>query len=561
MNTPLAVRLRRLTSTPVRWEANRQVRHWRQDVRDTRRTQAAVLARILAQADGTAFAADAGLDGARTVDDLRACLPIAGYDRADPYIERVAHGEVDALFPAGTRVHMFAMTSGTTGRAKYIPVTDRVLLDYRAGWHIWGAQALNDHLDAFGAKILQVSSRVDEEVAPCGLPAGALSGLTARSQRRLIRRLYVSPPECAYACDTASKYYLVCRLGLQCNRVMPITANPSTLLGLARTLDRRKDDLLRDLADGTLTDDVGLEGNARRAIQRCLRAAPCRARRLAHLAEQRGHLYPKDAWEVPLIGTWKGGTLSLYLRDMPHYWGDGPIRDIGLVASEGRFSIPVSSDGSAGVLEATSTFYEFVPASEIHNEHPSALLAHEVEPGERYVLVVTTAGGLFRYNMGDVVHVTARAAEAPLIEFLNKGEHIANLTGEKVTEHHVTTAVNQVAAAFGLSLAGYCLCPTWDLVPYYTLLVETDDVPAETAPRVATAVDAALAHLNMEYETKRDSGRLRPIRVKTLPSGTWEAYDRDMIARRNGRVEQYKHKFLEPEIDFEQRFEVLAEYV
>ena len=560
MRTPLAVRMRRLLSTPVRWEANRQVRHWRRDVRDARRIQETLLARILAQAAGTAFGRDAGLDGARTVDDLRACLPIAGYERAAPYIERVAHGEVEALFPAGTRVHMFAMTSGTTGRAKYIPVTDTVLADYRAGWHIWGAQALDDHLDAFGAKILQISGRVDEEVMPCGLPAGAISGLAARSQRRLIQRLYVSPPACAYAGDTASKYYLVCRLGLQCNRVMPLTANPSTLLGLARTLDRRKENLLRDLSDGTLADDVQIAGEPRCCIERHLRACPDRARRFDRLVEETGRLYPRDVWEVPLIGTWKGGTLSLYLRDMPRYWGEAPTRDIGLIASEGRFSIPVETDGSAGILETTGTFYEFVPEAEIQDAHPTALLAHEVEPGERYFLVVTTVSGLFRYDMGDLVQVTGRVGEAPVIEFLNKGEHVANLTGEKITEYQVIAAVNQAVAERSLSLTGYCLCPTWDEVPYYSLLVETDDVPPETAPDVAAAVDSALARRNMEYEAKRDSGRLRPVRVKTLCPGTWEAYDREMIARRNGRVEQYKHKFLETEVDFEQRFEILAEY-
>jgi len=560
MSTPLAIRLRRLASTPVRWEANRQVRRWRQDAREARRSQSAVLARLLAQAARTDFGRDAGLDGARTVADLRRCLPIAGYDRAAPYVERVARGEVQALFPAGTRVHMFAMTSGTTGRAKYIPVTDRVLEDYRAGWHIWGAQALADHLDAFGARILQISSRVDEEITPSGLPAGAISGLAAQGQRRLIRRLYVSPSACAHARDTASKYYLVCRLGLQCDRVMPITANPSTLLGLARAMDRRKEDLLRDLSDGTLADDVAIAGEARRAIERRLRACPDRARRLDRLAEANGRLYPRHVWEVPLIGTWKGGTLSLYLREMPRYWGKAPTRDIGLIASEGRFSVPVQTAGSTGVLETTATFYEFVPEDEIHNGHPTALLAHEVEPGERYFLIVTTAGGLFRYHMGDLVQVTGRFGEAPLIAFLNKGEHVANLTGEKITEHHVIAAVNQSVAERGLSLAGYCLCPTWDDVPYYSLLVEADDVPAETAPEVAAAVDAALACRNMEYEAKRGSGRLRPVRVKTLPPGTWEAYDREMVARRNGRVEQYKHKFLEPEVDFERRFRILAEY-
>jgi len=560
MKTPLAIRLRRLLWTPVRWEANRQVRRWRKAVQKTRQTQAALLARLLADAARTDFGRDAGLDGARTVADLRACLPIAGYQRMAPYVERVARGNVGALFPAGTRVRMFAMTSGTTGRAKYIPVTDTVLKNYREGWHIWGALAMNDHLDAFGARILQISSRLDEEITPCGLPAGAISGLAAQGQRRLVRRLYVSPPVCSHTSDTASKYYLVCRLGLQCDRVMPITANPSTLLGLARMMDRRKEDLLRDLADGTLADDVAIEGEDRRTVQRRLRACPDRARRFDRLASQAGRLYPRDVWEVPLIGTWKGGTLGLYLRDMPRYWGDGPIRDIGLIASEGRFSIPVQTDGSAGVLETTATFHEFVPEAEIHNAHPTALLAHEVEPGERYFLVVTTAGGLFRYNMGDLVQVTGRLGEAPLIEFLNKGEHVANLTGEKITEHHVIAAVNQALADRGLSLSGYCLCPTWDDVPYYSLLVEQDDVPAEMAPEIASAVDSALASLNVEYETKRDSGRLRPIRIKTLPPGTWERYDRETVENHRGRIEQYKHKFLEPEVDFERRFTILGEY-
>jgi hypothetical protein len=561
MRTALAARAQRLLAVPVLWEANRQVRRWRRDVRDTRRVQEAVLARVLADTARTHFGRDAGLDGARTVADLRTCLPIAGYERIAPYVDRVTCGEVEALFPAGTRIHMFAKTSGTTGRAKYIPVTDTVLRDYRAGWHIWGAQALNDHVEAFGAKILQISSRLDEEVTPSGLPAGAISGLAARSQRRVVRRQYVTPPACAYACDTAAKYYIICRLGLQCDRVMPITANPSTLLGLARTLDRRREDLLRDLTDGTLADDVRLDDPHRRCIERRLRACPDRARRFARLAEANGRLYPKDVWEVPLIGTWKGGTLSLYLREMPRYWGEAPTRDIGLVASEGRFSVPVETNGSAGILETTGTFYEFVPEAETHNAHPTALLAHEVEPGERYFLVVTTVGGLLRYNMGDVVRVTGRVGETPLIEFLSKGEHVANLTGEKVTEHHVIAAVNEVVAERGLTPSGYCLSPAWDEVPYYSLLVEADDVPAETAPEVAAAVDSALARLNMEYEAKRVSGRLAPVRVKTVPAGTWEAYDREMVARRHGRVEQYKHKFLEPEIDFEQRFEVLAEYV
>src|SRR4051812_23875309 len=63
----------------------------------------------------------------RTPADYRRRVPIRGYDALEPYIERVRQGDVDALFGAGTKVHMFAMTSGTTNRPKTIPVTDQSL--------------------------------------------------------------------------------------------------------------------------------------------------------------------------------------------------------------------------------------------------------------------------------------------------------------------------------------------------------------------------------------------------------------------------------------------------
>jgi hypothetical protein len=560
MKTTVGMRLRRLMWTPVRVEANFHVRLWRRALDRVAEVQARLLERILARAAESDFGRDHGLAGARTIADLRRAMPIAGYERARPYVERVKRGETTALFPPGTRIHMFAMTSGTTGAPKYIPVTDAILKSYREGWHVWGVNALNDHLDAFGARILQIASRMDEEMTPSGIPAGAMSGFTAGAQRGVIRRMYVMPPEASYAGDAATKYYLACRLGLQDRRVMPVTANPSTLLGLAREMDRRKEELVRNLADGTLAPDLSLDAGRRRRIVERLRPMPERARQLDAAAQRCGHLYPRDAWELPLVGAWKGGTLSLYLREMPAYWGEAPIRDIGLIASEGRFSIPLRTQGSAGVLEVTGTFFEFVPETEMDGAHPTALLSHEVEIGRQYFIILTTAGGLYRYDIGDLVRVVGRIGQAPIIEFLNKGQHIANLTGEKVTEFQATSAVNGCVARLGLAVRNYCLAPTWADVPYYSLLVEESDVPADRAGAFACAVDLALRGLNMEYEAKRKSGRLLALRVKTVPVGTWHTYDQEQIAAHGGRVEQHKHKFLASEVDFERRFAVLASY-
>ena len=241
---------------------------------------------------------------------------------------------------------------------------------------------------------------------------------------------------------------------------------------------------------------------------------------------------------------------------MPLYWGPAPVRDIGLVASEGRFSIPLQTDGSAGVLEVAGNFYEFVPESEIESPEPTALLAHEVEVGRRYFLILTTPGGLVRYHISDLVQVVGRLGPTPLIEFLNKGEHVSNLTGEKITEFQVTSAINAALDRLDLPVRNYCLAPTWDRVPYYSLLVEDCDVPAQRAPHLAAAVDKALRERNIEYESKRASGRLRGIRVKTIPAGSWRTFDAQAVAVRGGRVEQYKHKFLVNKVDFERRFDV-----
>lgn len=554
VGTPLAIRMRRVLWTPLRLEACRHVACWNRAVQRGPEIQSRVLRRIFEIVEGSDFARDHGLDRVRTLDDLRRAMPIAGYERAEPYIQRVREGDLSALFGPDTPVHMFALTSGTTGTPKYIPVTDALLKAYREGWHVWGVHALNDHYDAFGAKLLQLASRMDEESTPSGVPAGAMSGLTAQAQRRSIRWLYIMPPESAYSGTTATKYYLACRLGLQVRRLMPLTANPSTLLGLARTMDEAKDDLLRDLSDGTLRTDLALDREHRARIERALKAMPDRARALERIVRATGHLYPKDTWDVPLIGTWKGGTLELYLRRMPEVWGDVPVRDIGLLASEGRFSVPLQTNGSAGVLDVRGTVFEFLPEEEAGRPDAPTLLPHETQVGERYFLVLTTPSGLFRYDIGDLVEVTGRSGPVPVIRFLNKGGHVSSLTGEKLTEHQVVTAVNGAVAALGLPVESYCLCPVWDEAPCYDLLVEEAAVAPERAPALAEAVERALVDLNIEYAAKRASGRLDPIRVRTLPPGTWHAYDTEAIDRTGGRVEQYKHKFLVGDVEFERRF-------
>src|SRR5262249_52668866 len=161
----------------------------------------------------------------------------------EPYIARVRHGELGALL-ADKRVHMFALTSGTTAARKYIPVTPQYLADYRRGWNIWGLKIFRDHPEVKLRPILQISGDWEESYTEAGTPCGAVTGLTANMQKRIIRFIYCVPPCVAKVKDAAAKYYLVLRLSLHRRVAMIVTANPSTLIALARAGDREKESLI-----------------------------------------------------------------------------------------------------------------------------------------------------------------------------------------------------------------------------------------------------------------------------------------------------------------------------
>src|SRR6516162_3574866 len=235
---------------PVRkvigWNIRRQLRQFDRLTLQPRQVQDALLRRIVAQQADTGFGKDHSFRTIRSRDDFRRQIPVAPFEYLEPYITRCRKGDYAALLSEPV-VHMFAMTSGTTAARKYIPVTPQYLRDYRRGWNQWGVRAWRDHTDVRLKPIVQVSGDWDEFRTEAGIPCGALTGLTATMQKRIIRWLYCVPASAAKIKDASAKYYLALRLSLPRRVAMVIAANPSTLVQLARVGDAQKEALLRDL--------------------------------------------------------------------------------------------------------------------------------------------------------------------------------------------------------------------------------------------------------------------------------------------------------------------------
>jgi hypothetical protein len=276
--------------------------------RNPKLMQDELLREIVTLHGDTGFGRDHRFADIQNVEDYRHNVPFVGYDYLEPYLARVRRGETNALL-ADDRVLMFALTSGTTASRKTIPVTPRYLADYKRGWNRWGLRMFLDHQSISCSPMLMLTGDPAEFHTEAGIPCGSLSGLTSATQKRFVRFLYCMTSATSKVTDTPTKEYLALRLSMARPVGVITAANPSTLVNMARTLASRTDELLRDIADGTLTRDLILPPGVRDALAPHLRRDPRRAKELAAIAEKAGVLRPYHVWppERLLIGTWMGG--------------------------------------------------------------------------------------------------------------------------------------------------------------------------------------------------------------------------------------------------------------
>jgi hypothetical protein len=506
----------------------------------TGEVQRRLLTEMVARHRDTAFGRDHGFASVRNYGDFRSVVPVGNYETLRPYMDRVFAGEFGALIPPGEEVLMFARTSGTTGRPKHIPVTRRFAECQKRGFNMFGLRVLRDHPAGWLRDICQVSSPMREGDSPTGLPCGAISGLLAERQMSIVRRMYVVPPEVTALGDADARYYLTLRCGVGRDVGIVTTANPSTTIRLAETAAAHAERLIRDVAEGKASPPGGLP----RSMADVLRFRPNRAlaARMEAGVARDGALRPRHFWNLAFLTNWTGGTLKLYLPRLRELYGRVPMRDIGLLASEGRLSLPIEDDTPAGIAEITGNFLEFVPAGQADSPQPDTLTAEQVESGGEYSLVVTNWAGLWRYNMDDRVRVCGFQGRSPVFEFLSRGSSTASITGEKLTEHQVVEAMRAALHGSAGRIERFVMQPVFDELPRYELRMEVPE--GVDAASIAEGVDRALAELNVEYRSKRATRRLGPVRPVVLEPGTLAAIEDERIAARGGRSEQYKHQYL-----------------
>jgi len=322
--------------------------------------------------------------------------------------------------------HVWASTSGAAGGCRRVPYT-------LEAYH----RSLDNLMSAFilacsrqrGRSSLVEGDRVLYNVAP----APYLSGLLANGAAQQFNLRPVMTPDMHDGIDFREKI----TRGFE----MSLRTGVDIMVAMTSVLVKTGNEFNQMSRESGVSKHLMHPGEFFRVLRGFLRSR----------LENRSVL-PKDLWPVKALIGW-GIDTSVY-RDLVYkYWGAYPYEfhactEAGIIAVQswtrrGMTFIP------------NSNFYEFIPEAEWLKSRedvfyePRTVLLPDVNPGERYELVITSFYGMpfIRYRLGHLVRITALEDEEagiqlPQMVFEARADDLIDIAGfTRVSEKTVIQAI------------------------------------------------------------------------------------------------------------------------
>ena len=464
-------------------------------------------------------------------------LPLTTYDDYLPYLERIADGEPNIL----TRdpVQLFELSSGSTAASKMIPYTRTLKAEFGRGLAAWITDLFTHHADlAAGPAYWSVSPLTEgRRQTRGGIPIGFEEDSAYLGPLgSLIESALAVPNLVKHIRDVDSFRYVTLLFLLRCENLRLISVwNPTFLTLLLAPLPDWWDSLLKDIAEGTLTPPAPIDTTIHSALLKKLRRNMPKVHRYTGtqvnngtrnlaLSEVEGtqhatrlfQISPTDyvsIWpRLKLISCWSDGASEPYARDLAEKFPNVTLQPKGLLATEAFVSFPLAGY-EGGALAVASHYFEFLADS------GDIFLAHQLEKGKTYSVVVTTGGGLYRYQLNDLIEVTDFYGQIPCFKFIGKADRVSDYFGEKLNEQFVANILTQLFEKHRLAPLFSMLAPD-DTPPFhYTLYLELPNYETtQLRNYLTTELDLSL-RANFHYDYCRKLGQLGEAQVSLVTRG------------------------------------------
>jgi hypothetical protein len=482
------------------------IQHW---TRHTAETQVGTLRNLLETAAQTefgkahGFAKLADLGDFELVEGYRKEVPVADWYVFKDQIARMREGgESDVLWRG--KVMDFAQTSGTTAGDKFIPVSREMLAsNFQAALDIFAnAQRFGvDVTRLLGGKCLFLGGSTDLATNEHGVRTGDLSGLVAPMIRWPLSEIYEPGGEVALLGHWPTKIDAMAKRCID-RDIRMISGMPSWA--------------------NVLFERVIALANERGRNVKCVREVWPNLTLFVHGGVKYTPFEPRV--KQLFSGSASGADIPWRLELYP--------------ASEGFIAMQdTRGDPGLRLLSDIGNFYEFVPLEEIDSPSARAFSCWQVEKGQKYVVVMSTCAGLWRYVIGDVVEfdtipagLDGKGGAGPCrMRIVGRHRHFINAFGENLIVEHIENAVAAAAKAAGVVVGEFTAAPVYPgdgRRAGLELAVEVEAKPSESwQPIFRDAFDGALKSQNVDYTTKRTDGlgMVEPT-ITVLPVGAFHSW-------------------------------------
>lgn len=483
---------RALTGSPYPRFVSRALRHlasvdvalWDRALGHLRRVQERTLASLLDHAKDTEFGRAHQFSRIGGYDDFVGRVGVGDYDSFSPSIDRMRAGERNLLVPEFVRYFGNSSGSSNHGRPKFLPITERqIRFQQRAG-----TDTLMRYLCWSG----------DDDILR-GFTLGLFPPTTMRREGPVL--------------VTSNPALMMTK--------MPILSRPVYLPEQDVRTIANYDDKLRVIAERYLDHDVravvGTTCWFTLLFEKVLAASRARGRPAKTVSE---------VW--PNLRVLFGGGVSgePYLPVIRDFVG----RSVTLVdtynATEGGVYAASDFSGARGLLmlPQRGTFFEFLPLDARESASPKRVPLWAVEADRPYSIVVTTASGLYAYELGDIVRFAS--VDPPRIEFMGRLSGCLSLTQELTTHVEIERAVEHARLSHPCTTlefgAAADVAVSGTAKSRYLLFVEFQEgaAPGDLAA-FAAAFDQGLCNQNRVYREHRagEVALLAPCVVPLVSGG------------------------------------------
>lgn len=429
---------------------------------DTRKQQLRILKKNLAKAQDTVTGKKYNFRTIKSYSAFKKQVPFHTYADIEKEINQIKNKSADVLWPG--RIQNFAVSSGTTGKGKHLPLSnERLTSDYRfmrrivttylkqkTSLSIWGPQLS-----------LPGSVEYNEEK---NYYIGEISGFLAKMVPFYLRPFQVLPTE-----------------------------------KLVRMSWREKFDLCLETA---VKKDI-----------RVINAVPTWTLILFQKAlELTGKKYIAEVWPNLKLVTGGGVSLRIYKESLQKLCG--PLQPDFIEfygASEGYFAFTQAIHSEElSLVTDNGIFFEWYPYDKLNSTFKNDLVipTWQVKPKVPYVLIITNNSGLWRYPVNDIVEFTDTSKLK--MRVIGRVSDLLDDYGEALYYTEAEKALSDIAKQMGINYRNFLLSAQLDNEfdkPRHLWFIHWETPPTDLTD-IAKQLDCNLQKQNRHYAIRRESGAL-----------------------------------------------------